>query len=137
MSEELRELLFSQLLPGLLGVIATIIGAYFGRKGWKGWIAKKILDVAIEATVDKLNETMVPKMKAQTQVENPEVGFDLTPIQAQTVMYNAKVLVEEKVKKEGLKPEEIPPRPVLQERIEKVVQARKFTGPRRLVKGFR
>jgi hypothetical protein len=137
MSEELRELLFAQLLPGLLGLIATIVGAYFGRKGWKGWIAKKILDVAIETAVDKLNDTMVPKMKAQTMVENPEVGFDLTPIQAQTVMYNAKVLVEEEAKKEGLKPKEIPPRPVLQERIEKVVQARKLTGPSRRAKGFR
>lgn len=132
MNEELRELLFSQLLPGILTLVGAVVGGYFGRKGWKGWLAKKVVDSAIDIAVDSLNTTMVPKMKAQTQVENPDIGFDLTPIQAQTVMYNAKILVEEEAKKEGLKPEEIPPRPVLQERIEKVVQKR-----RRLAKGFR
>ena len=134
MSDELREMLFSELIPGLLAVVAAIVGGYLGRQGWKGWIARRILNGIIEGVVDALNQSLVPRLKAETQTDKPEKGYDLTPLQARAVMHEAKNRVMEQAKEQGID-KVVPPTAVLQEKIEQVVQRKKLDGPQRLGKG--
>lgn len=143
MSDELRELLV-ELAIGGLGVVVTVIGGYLGRKGWKGYIARRILNAVIEEVVDRLNNTTVPRMKADTMTTHPEKGYDLTPLQVRAVMNEAKdrvITQVTEVAEQKRVPVIIPPVVKLQEKIEEVVQRKKLdrqtaSPNQRLGKGF-
>ena len=146
MLEELQGLAVS-ILVAVAPVAGSVIVAYFGQKGIKGFIIRKI----IEAAVEKISTTEVPNMKAKTEQETGH--YDLNPGQARHAMYLAQQEVKREVAKRDvnlppiIRPiaavsNAIPPTPVLTQKIETAVQKRKvrkrremLSGPRRLGKG--
>lgn len=145
MSEELQGVLLD-ILYAVVPVVGTVLVGYFGQKGWKGWVLRKI----IEAVVDRVSENEVARMKAETEKQTG--NYDLTPVQSRAAMYAAQRAVEQEVAKRDaelpavLKPvlsvkNAVPPVVPLQLQIEEVVQERKLkrkadlNSPRRLGKG--
>jgi hypothetical protein len=143
MMEELQSLALNVLFA-IVPVAGGIVATYFGQKGIKGFIIKKI----IEAAVEKIATTEVANMKAK------ETGhYDLNPGQARHAMYLAQQEVKREIAKHDVKlppiirpvisvSKAIPSTPVLTQKIETAVQKRKISkrkemlsGPRRLGKG--
>jgi hypothetical protein len=146
MMEELQSLALNVLFA-IVPVAGGIVATYFGQKGIKGFIIKKI----IEAAVEKIAATEVSKMKAKTEQETGH--YDLNPGQARHAMYLAQQEVKREIAKHDVKlppiirpvisvSKAIPSTPVLTQKIETAVQKRKISkrkemlsGPRRLGKG--
>lgn len=146
MVEELQGLAMN-IIVAIIPVAGSVVIAYFGNKGIKGFIIKKI----VEAAVERISATEVPKMKAKTEEETGH--YDLNPGQARHAMYLAQQEVKRAVavRDINLPPvvraiasvgNAIPPTPVLTQNIETAVQKLKvkkrremLSGPRRLGKG--
>jgi hypothetical protein len=118
-----------EVATAVIPVVATIVGGYFARRGWKGRIIGRI----ITDVVARVAENEVSRMKQASLVT--EGKYDLDEAQSELAMEKAKAQVMEDARSvdagvpKVLKP--LAPKieravlPKLRERIEDEVQCRK------------